>query len=109
MFSKRWRVSVEDDQLRLCCGIGFKIYFFVAAPCINLPQHEIPTVERVCRGLPQDQQLVTLFSENYVPVNCRSSLEGVWVFAYQVNLVFLISLVFSAGRYCPQNVKSSKK
>ncbi|KAK6621744.1 hypothetical protein RUM44_001551 [Polyplax serrata] len=51
--------------------------------CVNLRNNEEPTVERVCRGLPQDQQLITLFSENYVPVNCRSSLEGVWVFAYQ--------------------------
>jgi len=24
-----------------------------------------------------------MFSENPVPVNCRSSLEGVWQFAYQ--------------------------
>lgn len=44
---------------------------------------EEPSLERVCRGLRQDQQLITLFSENYVPVNCRSSLEGVWKFTYQ--------------------------
>lgn len=46
------------------------------------------TVENVCRDLNQDQQLVTLFSENYVPVNCRSSLEGVWNFAYQNRFKF---------------------
>ncbi|KAL0277851.1 UNVERIFIED_CONTAM: hypothetical protein PYX00_004986 [Menopon gallinae] len=55
----------------------------IESGCVNLPAHEPPTVERVCRALPQDQHLITLFSENYVPVNCRSSLEGVWVFAYQ--------------------------
>lgn len=51
--------------------------------CVNLAHDEEPTVERVCRELNPDQHIVTLFSENYVPVNCRSSLEGVWQFAYQ--------------------------
>ncbi|PNF31490.1 hypothetical protein B7P43_G00751 [Cryptotermes secundus] len=51
--------------------------------CVNLARDEEPTVERVCRELNPDQHIVTLFSENYVPVNCRSSLEGVWQFAYQ--------------------------
>jgi len=49
-----------------------------------LAHEEEPTVERVCRDLNPDQHIITLFSENYVPVNCRSSLEGVWQFAYQV-------------------------
>ncbi|XP_046618155.1 uncharacterized protein LOC124304135 isoform X1 [Neodiprion virginianus] len=51
--------------------------------CVNLRNGVQPTVENVCSGLRPDQQLITLFSENYVPVNCRSSLEGVWQFAYQ--------------------------
>lgn len=51
---------------------------------MNLPVDIEPNVENVCKGLRPDQQLITLFSENYVPVNCRSSLEGVWQFAYQV-------------------------
>ncbi|CAL7952352.1 unnamed protein product [Xylocopa violacea] len=51
--------------------------------CVNLPDNVEPTVENVCKGLRPDQQLITLFSENFVPVNCRSSLEGVWQFAYQ--------------------------
>ncbi|XP_067007041.1 uncharacterized protein udt [Anabrus simplex] len=55
----------------------------IESSCVNLPATDEPTVERVCRGLRAEQQLVTLFSENPVPVNCRSSLEGVWQFAYQ--------------------------
>jgi len=51
--------------------------------CVNLPHQVEPTVDNVCRGLNANQHLITLFSENYVPVNCRSSLEGVWQFAYQ--------------------------
>ncbi|GBP63308.1 hypothetical protein EVAR_26622_1 [Eumeta japonica] len=51
--------------------------------CVNLQENEEPTLERVCKGLDPDQHLITLFSENAVPVNCRSSLEGVWQFAYQ--------------------------
>lgn len=53
------------------------------SPCVSLNADEIPTVERVCRGINMDQQIVTLFNENYVPINCRSSLEGVWQFQYQ--------------------------
>ncbi|CAH2241500.1 jg10667 [Pararge aegeria aegeria] len=55
----------------------------IETPCVDLHTDEEPTVERVCRGLNPDQNLITLFSENSVPVNCRSSLEGVWQFAYQ--------------------------
>lgn len=58
--------------------------YLVAVSCVNLPTGMEPTVHNVCTGLNANQQLITLFSENYVPVNCRSSLEGVWQFAYQV-------------------------
>ncbi|XP_014295201.2 uncharacterized protein LOC103579022 [Microplitis demolitor] len=51
--------------------------------CVNLPEGVKPTINDVCRGLKNDQQLITLFSKNQKPVNCRSSLEGVWKFAYQ--------------------------
>ena len=50
----------------------------------------MPTIPRICsRNLDPDQQLITLFSENYVPLNCRSSLEGVWKFSYQVYILIL--------------------
>lgn len=52
-------------------------------PCVNIRPDDEPNIENVCKGLNQDQQLITLFSENYIPVNCRSSLEGVWQFTYQ--------------------------
>ncbi|CAD6219411.1 GSCOCG00004958001-RA-CDS [Cotesia congregata] len=55
----------------------------VELTCVNLPPKVNATEENVCGGLRSDQQLITLFSENYKPVNCRSSLEGVWQFAYQ--------------------------
>lgn len=61
-----------------------------AASCVNLAPGVEPTVENVCKGVRPDQQLITLFSENHVPVNCRSSLEGVWQFAYQVYLTHLV-------------------
>lgn len=59
----------------------------IETPCLNIPE-EYASVETVCRGLDLHQQLVTLFSENYIPVNCRSSLEGVWNFAYQNRFKF---------------------
>jgi hypothetical protein len=40
-------------------------------------------MQSLCSNLNPDQNLITLFSENPVPINCRSSLEGVWQFAYQ--------------------------
>lgn len=55
--------------------------------CMNVPDYAA-TVENVCRGLDPNQQLTTLFSENFVPLNCRSSLEGVWNFAYQNRFKF---------------------
>lgn len=58
---------------------------------MNLDPGVEPTVQNVCKELRPDQQLVTLFSENYVPINCRSSLEGVWQFAYQVSTFVKIS------------------
>lgn len=59
------------------------IFEKIESPCVHLDRNEVPTFERVCKGIRSDQQLITLFNENYVPINCRSSLEGVWQFAYQ--------------------------
>lgn len=59
------------------------IFEKIESPCVTLLPNEEPTVDRVCIGIHDDQQLITLFNENYVPINCRSSLEGVWQFAYQ--------------------------
>nr|CAG4646126.1 EOG090X03AK [Macrothrix elegans] len=42
-----------------------------------------PSINSICDGINPNQQLITLFAENFVPVNCRSGLEGVWQFAYQ--------------------------
>nr|CAG4640723.1 EOG090X03AK [Eulimnadia texana] len=44
---------------------------------------QTPSVENICSSINPNQQLITLFAENFVPVNCRSGLEGVWQFAYQ--------------------------
>lgn len=55
----------------------------IESSCITLREGFTPDVNTVCRALNPEQQLMTLFLENYVPVNCRSSLEGVWKFAYQ--------------------------
>nr|CAH7756050.1 unnamed protein product [Callosobruchus chinensis] len=59
----------------------------IETSCVSLPE-ERATVENVCNALDLNQQLRTLFSENYIPVNCRSSLEGVWNFGYQNRFKF---------------------
>lgn len=53
--------------------------------CMSLKPNETESADKICQF--QDTQLNTLFSENYIPVNCRSSLEGVWQFAYQVIII----------------------
>ncbi|XP_039296192.1 uncharacterized protein LOC111047730 [Nilaparvata lugens] len=55
----------------------------IESVCVTLQKNEQPTVENVCRSLYKHQHIITLFSENPVPVNCRSSVEGVFHFAYQ--------------------------
>lgn len=52
---------------------------------MTLNPNEEESPDKICQF--QDTQLITLFSENYIPVNCRSSLEGVWQFAYQVIII----------------------
>lgn len=66
---------------------------------MTLDDNEEPTVERVCRGINDDQQLITLFNENYIPINCRSSLEGVWQFAYQVGQVHDCGIFLNICKY----------
>lgn len=41
----------------------------IETPCVGLTPGEEPTVERVCRSLIPDQEFITLFSENSVPVS----------------------------------------
>lgn len=59
----------------------------VESPCVSLKRGEAPTFGRVCQGIRSDQQMITLFNENYIPINCRSSLEGVWQFTYRVGYI----------------------
>uniref|UniRef100_A0A8D8CBH8 (northern house mosquito) hypothetical protein n=1 Tax=Culex pipiens TaxID=7175 RepID=A0A8D8CBH8_CULPI len=70
-------------------------------PCITLERNEQPTIERICRTLRKDQQLITLFNKNFHPMSCRSSLEGVWHFAYQVSgLIGACQLEFDWAIFC---------
>ena len=64
-----------------------KCIFLILAGCVSDFDH-LPSIEEVCRNLDKKQQLITLFAENYSPINCRSSLEGVFHFDYQVTLFF---------------------
>jgi len=50
--------------------------------CIQLPRGQ-RNWENICSRIARDQQLVTMFSESYSPINCRSSIEGVFQFTYQ--------------------------
>jgi len=50
--------------------------------CIQLPPNQ-RNWENICDRISQDQQISTLFSQSYTPINCRSSIEGVFQFTYQ--------------------------
>ena len=39
--------------------------------CIQLPPGQ-RSWENICSRIAEDQQLVTMFSESYTPINCRS-------------------------------------
>ena len=54
------------------------------AGCVTLENGEVPILQNICRRLDPKQQIITMFAENYTPINCRSSLEGVFHFSYQV-------------------------
>jgi len=56
--------------------------------CVTLNGNERPGIDTVCRNLDPNQQLVTMFSTNPSGKNCRSSMEGVWKFAYQNRFKF---------------------
>lgn len=77
----------KDNKNCYHCVQGFvrtvNIFEKTESPCVHLTGNEEPTVERICSGINREQHPITMFNENYVPVNCRSSLEGVWQFAYQ--------------------------
>ena len=45
-------------------------------------------LHEVCEKVPDDQSAITLFNEDYTPINCRSSIEGVFQFAYQFRFTF---------------------
>ena len=66
------------------CDSKLNIHFSFIAGCVSDFDH-LPSIEEVCQNLDKKQQLITLFAENYSPINCRSSLEGVFHFDYQVH------------------------
>ena len=57
--------------------------WLIAAGCKTGISGQTPTLNAICDAINPEQQLITFFAENFVPVNCRSGLEGVWQFAYQ--------------------------
>ena len=60
----------------------------IESGCVTLGEkynlNQLPSLEQICRNLDPNSQIITLFAENYSPINCRSALEGVFHFAYQV-------------------------
>jgi len=60
----------------------------IESGCVSFENGQEPDMDVICRKLNKKQQLITLFRENYTPINCRSSLEGVFHFAYQNRFTF---------------------
>ena len=56
--------------------------------CINIEHNEQPTLQNICRHLESNHELTTMFATNTQGKNCRSSIEGVWKFAYQNRFKF---------------------
>lgn len=56
--------------------------------CVTFKPDYTPSLEEVCADMENNQALITMFNENYIPKNCRSAIEGVWHFAYQNRFSF---------------------
>ncbi|XP_040564488.2 LOW QUALITY PROTEIN: uncharacterized protein [Lepeophtheirus salmonis] len=56
--------------------------------CVSLETGDKPSLEKVCSILNSKAQIITMFLETYTPVNCRSSIEGVFQFTYQLRWAF---------------------
>ena len=84
---KKTRLRIEENiqtylEAKILQQKSITIILVFAAGCLNFNHR--PTLEEACRRLDSKQQLITFFAENYSPINCRSSLEGVFHFDYQV-------------------------
>ena len=66
---------------------------------MTLEGYEKATLEEVCKRLDPESQLITLFAENYTPINCRSSLEGVFHFDYQVGSEIYRQFIINVGQH----------
>jgi hypothetical protein len=76
--------------------------------CVTIDTAEQPNLQNICRRLDPKQQIITMFAENYTPINCRSSLEGVFHFSYQVRIWILfrmaIGSIFSFIFFCGKTI-----
>merc|ERR1711936_1184567 len=93
MYSRSW--SFISDFFCWSSAVAMVMSVFVRtvniiekkeSGCIQLPPGE-RSFENVCSTIADDQQVVTMFSESYTPINCRSSIEGVFKFTYQYRFV----------------------
>ncbi|KAG5670009.1 hypothetical protein PVAND_000296 [Polypedilum vanderplanki] len=60
---------------------SYNIFESLQSPCIN----DKPIFENICKEIKNDQKLITHFKLDYIPLICRSSIQGVYQFSYQQN------------------------
>ena len=75
------KLNVSISWITISASFSNLQFLFTAGCKTGLNQS--PSLNAICDAINPDQQLITFFAENFVPVNCRSGLEGVWQFAYQ--------------------------
>ncbi|KAF8792934.1 hypothetical protein HNY73_004472 [Argiope bruennichi] len=83
-------ILLQNDNCYHCIRIlvrTLNVLEKIETGCINL-ESEKPSVYSVCKHLDPHKELITWFSKNPTLKNCRSSLEGVWKFAYQNQFLF---------------------
>lgn len=66
---------------------SFNVFEKIEGGCVKLEAGKEPTVQLVCNDINDDQYLVTLFNNDYIAMNCLSSIQGVWQFSYQVRSI----------------------
>ena len=75
------KLNVSISWITISASFSNLQFLFTAGCKTGLNQS--PSLNAICDAINPDQQLITFFAENFVPVNCLSGLEGVWQFAYQ--------------------------
>ncbi|XP_015930665.1 uncharacterized protein [Parasteatoda tepidariorum] len=84
-------ILLQQDNCYNCIRIlvrTLNVLEKIETGCMSPENNEKPTLQSICKHLDPYKELITWFSKNPTLKNCRSSMEGVWKFAYMNRYLF---------------------